>query len=221
MQYNHFLATEFNDNSVHVCPLISARKIPLYNPCLLLLAIAIADSCGNFLEILSFQNLPLEYVSILLLFTVPFTVLFSKIILNRKNTFMQLVGISLTIIGVFLTIYSYIDNEDGSTHYNYVSGTIYALGCCLLLSLSNVIQEHILLKGCSYIQLLGVMGCINVPITAIEALINGEYPSLVKIFQSTDCCILVNSLLSFVRSDHIHFVLNASHVFDSCFSNNV
>jgi drug/metabolite transporter (DMT)-like permease len=134
---------------------------------------------------------------------------------------MQLLGISLTIIGVFLTIYSYINNEEDNTHYSYVRGTIYALACCLLLSLSNVIQEYVLLKGCTYIQLLGVMGCINMPITAIEALINGEYSSLVRIFHSADCGILINSLLSDVRGCHAYSVLYAANVFESCLSHNV
>lgn len=221
MHHIYIFAAGVLHHCLHVLCVNSVKHIPLYKPFLLLAAIAITDSCGNFMELLSFQNLPLEYVSILLLCTVPFSVLFSKLILKRKNTFIQLVGITFTIIGVFLTIYSYIDDNHSSAHYDYVLGTVYALACTLLLSLSNVIQEYVLLKGCTYIQLLGIMGCINTPITAVEALINGEYSSFARIFMRIDCSILITSVLFPFWHNYPYLVFLAPNVHQSGVSNNV
>ena len=142
------------------------------------------------MEIIAFQSLPLEYTSILLLFTLPLSVVFSKIILKRRYKTIQYYSIIIAITGVAIAIYSY-NTSTFILKFNYLYGTICALVCDLLISCSNVLQEYALRDGCNNLQMLSCLGVIGLPLTMIEALIFSEYSSLAKMYSDGQLCICV------------------------------
>ena len=142
------------------------------------------------MEIIAFQSLPLEYTSILLLFTLPLSVAFSKLFLKRRYALTQYYGIIITITGVSIAIYSYSD-KSFNLKFDYLYGTICSLICDLLISFSNVLQEYALLDGCHNFQMLSTLGMVGLPITLIEAIIFKEYSSLHKMYSDGRLCIQI------------------------------
>jgi drug/metabolite transporter (DMT)-like permease len=168
----------------------SFNKIKVYHRFCLLAAISLTESQGNFMEVIAFQSLPLEYTSILLLFTLPLSVVFSKLLLKRRYASAQYYGIIITITGVAIAIYSYSD-KSFNMKFDYLYGTICALICDLLISFSNVLQEYALLDGCHNIQMLSSLGIMGLPVTLIEAIVFKEYSSLHKLYCDGRLCIAI------------------------------
>ena len=147
----------------------------------MLFLIAIFDSQGNYLNIYAFQYIMFSYPFIInissVLWTFLLTYLFIKLYKDKLSHF---IGTIISLIGIALTLYGYISNNDTSDMNNNVYGIILCIGSSLLYSLSSIVQEIYFKSGTDIYDFFPWFGLIGMIITGIELYAFKNYESLIQ-----------------------------------------
>ena len=111
------------------------------------------------------------------LWTFLLTYLFIKLYKYKLSHF---IGTIISLIGIALTLYGYISNNDTSDMNNNVYGIILCIGSSLLYSLSSIVQEIYFKSGTDIYDFFPWFGLIGMIITGIELYAFKNYDSLIQ-----------------------------------------
>ena len=111
------------------------------------------------------------------LWTFLLTYLFIKLYKYKLSHF---IGTIISLIGIALTLYGYISNNDTSDMNNNVYGIILCIGSSLLYSLSSIVQEIYFKSGTDIYDFFPWFGLIGMIITGIELYAFKNYESLIQ-----------------------------------------
>ena len=132
------------------------------------LILAFFDIEGNYCLVRAYQYTTIASVQLLDCFTIPsvmvLSLLFLKVQFNRKH----ITGCVLCLIGLVILVVSDVNNKQPAT--DPLRGDLLVFLGCILYSISNVAQEHIV-KNHDTIEFLTMLGCFGFLISIIQVLL--------------------------------------------------
>lgn len=138
--------------------------------------IAILETHGDVLNILAFQfGSSMTSFGILTSFSVPISMLFSRLIIHTSFLPYQYVGASIATVGVIFVILS--DNAAGGAVF--VTGDIMILLATVSSAASNVFVE-LFLKTSSAMSFLALLSFFSLGISTLECLFSSDIPALMR-----------------------------------------
>jgi solute carrier family 35, member F1/2 len=151
-------------------------KLPVY----LYVVLALLDVEANFLAVLAYQYTDITSVLLLNSLTIPWVVLLSYFLLNKRYTLRQMAAVGVCIGGLGLVVLSDTlrgrwDTVEGEYPKAWI-GDLICVGSSLLYAMQNVLQEYMLKRlGTSAFasnkEYLGMLGLCGFVISNVQWLI--------------------------------------------------
>ncbi|EFA81646.1 putative transmembrane protein [Heterostelium album PN500] len=134
----------------------------------ILIPLALIDVEANYVVVKAYQYTTITSIMLLDCFTIPCVVILTRIFLKTRYTFVHILAVVLSIVGmVILVVSDILQGESANGGSNPLLGDMLVLISCVLYSISNVGQEFTVKKydNYTYLALLGIYGSI---ISAIQ-----------------------------------------------------
>lgn len=132
------------------------------------LFLAICDIEGNYCLVRAYQYTTIASVQLLDCFTIPCVMALSLLFLNAHFNSKHIFGSILCLVGLTLLVWS--DSTNRQPASDPVRGDLLVFLGCLLYSVSNVAQEHIV-KNHDTVEFLGMLGLFGFGLSLMQVIL--------------------------------------------------
>jgi len=156
-------------------------RIPWY----IYFSMACVDVGASVIMLLSLQYTSLTSVTLLTSLTVPSTMLFSKLLLNKSFHCHHFLGVGLSLIGGFLTIWSDLEHKTnklpaaGGGAFGVNVGDFMAITAALLYGLGDAVSEYSI-KHIDRKEYMGMLSVFGAVLTGVQ--LPREWDTLSELF---------------------------------------